>query len=291
MNRSSRVIASGGTITTSGGYKIHTFTSSGTFTVTSGGVVDALVIGGGGGGGGGEKGINNDGGGGGGAGGYIEVSNHTVFTKAYTITVGNGGSGAPDPTGAGLPGNKGEDSVFDIFTAAGGGRGAAENTSGKPGTDWYSVDCSGGSGGGAGAACNHGTLYGGLGNTPSTSPSQGNKGGDTTDNSCSIRCGSGGGGAGGAGSGNTISAGGAGGAGRESSITGTSVSRAGGGGGGGGLTNKPGGSASSGGGAGGNPGYKGADGTANTGGGGGGGGANKGGGNGGSGIVIIRYKI
>lgn len=47
MNRSSRVIASGGTITTSGGYKIHTFTSSGTFTVIFGDVVDALVIGGG----------------------------------------------------------------------------------------------------------------------------------------------------------------------------------------------------------------------------------------------------
>ena len=45
------VAATGGTVTTDGDYKIHTFTTSGTFTVTSGGDVSALVVGGGGGGG------------------------------------------------------------------------------------------------------------------------------------------------------------------------------------------------------------------------------------------------
>jgi len=65
------VTASGGTETTSGDYKIHTFTSPGTFCVSCEGTsagsntVDYLVIAGGGGGG-------NTYGGGGGAGGYRE---------------------------------------------------------------------------------------------------------------------------------------------------------------------------------------------------------------------------
>ena len=45
------VSATGGTVTQSGGYKIHTFTSDGTFTVNSGGDAEYLVVGGGGGGG------------------------------------------------------------------------------------------------------------------------------------------------------------------------------------------------------------------------------------------------
>ena len=57
--------ATGGTITTGGNYKVHTFTSSGTFIITqlgSIGQVDALIIAGGGSG-------SGYGGGGGGAGG------------------------------------------------------------------------------------------------------------------------------------------------------------------------------------------------------------------------------
>ena len=50
-------IATGGTITTAGGYTYHTFTSSGTFTITQGATVgiagDILMVGGGGSGGGG----------------------------------------------------------------------------------------------------------------------------------------------------------------------------------------------------------------------------------------------
>ena len=41
--------ATGGTVTTDGDYKVHTFTSSGTFTVTTGGPMEYLVIAGGGG--------------------------------------------------------------------------------------------------------------------------------------------------------------------------------------------------------------------------------------------------
>jgi len=60
------IVATGGTITTDGDYKIHTFTSSGTFTVTSPGIAQALIVGGGG--NGGQTGTtsgDNDGGGGG----------------------------------------------------------------------------------------------------------------------------------------------------------------------------------------------------------------------------------
>jgi len=59
------ITATGGTITTSGDYKIHKFTSNGTFEVTSGsGNVEYLVVGGGSGGGGSKTG--NAGGAGGG---------------------------------------------------------------------------------------------------------------------------------------------------------------------------------------------------------------------------------
>ena len=65
------IAATGGTVTTSGNFKIHSFTSSGCFQVTSGGnscgsnTVDYLIVAAGGGGAVGERG-----GGGGGAGGY-----------------------------------------------------------------------------------------------------------------------------------------------------------------------------------------------------------------------------
>ena len=67
------ITATGGTITTNGKFKVHTFTSSGTFQITSGaGKVASLVIAGGGGGGG-------VGGGGGGAGGLIYTTPGAVL--------------------------------------------------------------------------------------------------------------------------------------------------------------------------------------------------------------------
>jgi hypothetical protein len=64
------ISATGGTITEAGGFKIHTFTSSGTFSVSSvddGATLEYVIIAGGGAGGG----DNNNSTGGGGAGGYI----------------------------------------------------------------------------------------------------------------------------------------------------------------------------------------------------------------------------
>ena len=104
------VAATGGTVTTvCTNFKVHTFTSPGTFTVTCAGnsagsnTVSYLVVAGGGGGG-----SSGDAGSGGGAGGYREglglndsftgspLRNPTgvpVPAQAYPITVGAGGSG------------------------------------------------------------------------------------------------------------------------------------------------------------------------------------------------------
>ena len=275
------VTATGGTITTSGDFKIHTFLGDGTFTVSDAGnsagsnTVDFLVIAGGGGGGGQL-------GGGGGAGGYRESFPNpasgglSVSAQGYPITVGGGGNPGP----AGHAGGTGGVSTFSTITSAGGGFGGRGPSTGGDGG-------SGGGGYHAGA--------GGSGNTPPVSPPQGNDGGAgdaPTENS------GGGGGAGGAGVDATVPKGGNGGNGATSSINASPVTRAGGGGGGafspGGS--RPGGTGGPGGGGNAGPAGNtpGSNGTTNSGGGGGGatytspGGSI--GGTGGSGIVIIRYK-
>jgi len=295
------IIATGGTITTCGNCKIHTFTGPGTFCVTqladcaAANVVSYVVVAGGGGG-------TCDVGGGGGAGGYREVKSPvtaytaspldgyanapnrvTVTTSPYPITVGAGGAGGSYPPTSQTPGCSGNNSVFSTITSAGGGGGGGGGGSG----------INGGSGGGGYRGCNSG----GSGNTPPVSPAQGRNGGNGGPNS------GGSGGGGGAGcngqGGNADNGGGAaGGCGVYSSITSSPVARAGGGGGGtrsAPSNSSPGGAGGTGGGgagAGGGPtGVDGTPGTANTGGGGGGTtNAPGSGGTGGSGIVIIRYK-
>jgi len=306
--------ATGGTITTDGNFKVHTFTGPGTFCVSCAGnsdganQVDYLVIAGGGGGGGAIN--DHTVGGGGGAGGYRETpgtltcytaspanKNASVVTLAaqgYPITVGGGGTaGIAEP---GRPNfqqqTPGGNSIFSSTTAAGGGQGANYNpSSGRAG--------SGGSGGGGsdfdGTAANNGT-----GNSPPVSPAQGSNGGDATNatpqpapQGPTVAAGGGGGASAVGGTANPNNAG-AGGAGSASGITGSPVTRAGGGGGG---ANDTAGSGGAGGGGGGGQGNAcGSSATVNTGGGGGGasatsGAQNNGAGTGGSGIVIIRYKF
>jgi len=309
------ISATGGTETTSGNYKIHTFTSPGTFTVSSISNVDTarnevsyLVVAGGGGGGG----IL---GGGGGAGGFRESkgptdcytasplegsTNITVATQPYPITVGGGGAGYPAPLYPTMqPGTSGANSVFSTITSAGGGGGG-----GGPGPSNYGLD--GGSGGG-GPGYGTGSASAGDGNTPPVSPPQGNPGGNNPTSPGVPYGAAGGGGAGAAGSnirgsGNEGSNGGNGVATLINPATGepSSCTQYYAGGGGGSTYGVP----SPGGGSGGlggggdakNPGCGSPIvqcGTANTGGGGGGTGeapATVNAGNGGSGIVIIRYK-
>src|SRR6056300_511696 len=108
------IAATGGTVTTSGDYKIHTFTGDGCFVVSCGGnvsgsnLVDYLVVAGGGSGGA----ANAPGAGGGGGAGGFRVSNSyglpaptmsplanptglPVSDTTYPITVGGGGGGSP----------------------------------------------------------------------------------------------------------------------------------------------------------------------------------------------------
>jgi len=293
--------ATGGTITTSGDFKIHTFTSDGCFAVSQvgnpaggGDKVSYVVVAGGGGG-------NT---GGGGAGGFREgkdtpkdsytasplaaaCSGLTVTAATFPISVGGGGA-ASGPS----PAVNGSNSIFSSITSTGGGAAGGPSGPGNPG----------GSGGGAqqGASIPGPArpASGGTGNTPPVSPPQGNAGGSTA--SFDQTGGAGGGGATAAGASSTAppapnlaGLGGAGGAGATSSITGSPVARAGGGSGSQYNPAAPGTPIAGGTGGGGSGGIypsavSGGAGTTNTGGG-GGGGPNAGAG--GSGVVIIRYKF
>lgn len=262
------IAATGGTITEAGGYRIHTFTSSGSFDVTTGGDIQYLVVGGGGAGGT----MFNSGGGGGG--GEVVQGTATVTPGSYAITVGAGGvSGSLDGAAS---------SLDVIATAEGGGRGANVG----PGTD--------GAGGGGGAGANT------LGtNRPGGDGSPGGDGGTGFGHHIfALRSAGGGGGAGAAGGNAAAGVGGAGGAGTPWVVSGSTKHY---GGGGGGATR--GDAAASGGvGGGGHGGYtgtppeaQGADATPNTGGGGGGSVdteppslSNS---SGAAGVVIIRYLI
>jgi hypothetical protein len=262
------VSATGGTITTCGNFKIHTFTGPGSFIVSCAGntlgsnEVDYLVVAGGGG----------TGNGGGGAGGYRTSfpGGTKISTPAttYPITVGGGGTASPGYT-------NGSPSIFSTITSAGGGyAGLSCTANGNPG----------GSGGGGSGLTN---LTAGTGNTPPVSPPQGNNGGAGIVGTSGNRPGGGGGGAGAVGAAGTPGQGGPGGAGSANSITGSSVTYAGGGGGGTFSQAGTGGTGGvGGGGTGGSAGGAGTAGTVNTGGGGGGNSTA-----GGSGIVVIRYKF
>ena len=324
------VVASGGTESTCGDWKIHKFTSPGTFSVTGSGSsgscawnkLDYFVVAGGG---GGSVACAS---GGGGAGGFRESRPSSPVPETWTasplvntsgtlcasvanfpITVGAGGAGGigavlypatPDA----LKGSNGSNSIFSTITSAGGGTGAAPQST--------SYDCTGfpgGSGGGGG----HSGGDGGAGNTPPVTPSQGNPGGKSVPgpagNPAAPSDASGGGGGAGAAGATSGAASMLGAAGVTSSFSGSSVGYSGGGGG----VNRDAGPACTvaanpvGGGGRGGYGPRpmpatqggGVDGTANTGGGGGGGTALNAnfpsrpyapGGAGGSGIVIIRYK-
>ena len=264
-------VATGGSTSTSGGYKYHIFNTSGTFSVTSGSnAAQVLVVAGGGGGGSG----GNSAGGGGGAGGLVYNSSYSLSVGDYTVTVGNGGAGGIRG-GSPAYGVTGDNSVFGSITALGGGGGHYS------GAD---SDASGGSGGG-GAGWN--VYYtGGTGTS-----GQGNDGGSGYNSSVTAYAGAGGGGgSGGVGSNGALATGGNGGAGSNySSIFGTSVGASGwfaGGGGGAGYTIQGTGQA---GGSNGSYGATSSNATANTGSGGGGATGGYSGGAGGSGFVGIRY--
>jgi hypothetical protein len=274
--------ATGGTITTCGNCKIHTFTGPGTFCVSSlagcaaNNEISYMVVAGGGGGGESAVGSGQQAGGGG-AGGFREDKSPvtpytaspldgagpiTVTVTSFPIVVGGGGAGGSGPTGG--PGVDGSNSIFSTITSTGGGGGGTGSNAGTG-----RQGAAGGSGGGSGAS-NSPSLPGGAGNTPPVSPPQGNPGG-----SSAITTGDGGSGGGATGAGDQSPSNGVlnpGGAGATTNISASPVAYSTGGantacgpGNAGGANSGDGGN----GGKGGSPGCGGA---------------------GGSGIVIIRYK-
>tara|TARA_R100000426_G_scaffold22526_1_gene19393 strand:+ start:1333 stop:2712 length:1380 start_codon:yes stop_codon:yes gene_type:complete len=277
--------ATGGTITTSGDFKIHTFTGPGTFCVSTLGngptnpnggpnTVSYLVLAGGGGSQNAPAACGAAAGGG--AGGFREgrditpsytasplvaPAGLTISASPFPITVGGAGAtgGGNQPNTS----NNGSNSIFSSITSAGGGTGSGYNQAGGAG------------GSGGGGSSNGGA--GGAGNTPSVSPSQGNNGGNGSPGSPAW-AGGGGGGAGGNGGNSPGNTGGPAGSGVTTNITASPVGYAGGGNGRGdsgcGSSQTPFGGAS-----------PSADAAANRG---GGGTRTRGAG---SGVVVIRYKF
>ena len=263
------------------------------------GSAQVLIVAGGGGGG-------SDMGGGGGGGGVI-TSNSVALSRgnAYTILVGQGGSGAPAGQGR-VAGSNGSNSSFAGLVAIGGGGGAsnhdgssnpAGNGGSGGGASGGAQSPNGGSGGGGGygggragtgtvGQGNNGSFGiwawypgggGGAGAAGSTNPAHGGRGIENDILGISYYWGGGGGGSGYSNIGGNGGIGGGGGGAVGNTTGGAGYNN--GSAGGGGCTNchaqTPGGNAG-----------------ANTGGGGGGGShynSNNQGGNGGSGIVAFKY--
>ena len=139
---SKNMTATGGTVTTDGDYKIHTFTSNGNFQVTetpkasgvfdlrsqytnkkadkwpegSASLAELLMVGGGGGGGGTSNGWAGNG-----SGGHAyKTTDYGVSAQTYAIVVGSGGSGG---SGYGYGGSAGGNTSFDSNIAQGGNGG------------------------------------------------------------------------------------------------------------------------------------------------------------------------
>ena len=254
----------GGVISYSGGYTIHTFNSNDTYVSISNKNISILVVAGGGSGGG--KRLGNDAGGGG-AGGLYYNGSYFVVVGSYVIVVGAGGIGNNQY------GSNGTNSSFNnsIFVAGGGAGGSSSN--GQIG---------GSGGGGSGDA-----FSGALGIT-----GQGNSGGNISGG-----CGNAGGGGGGAGGGGfngtcpaSVYTGGAGGLCLNFSINGNNTNYSGGGGGTGYNVGGLGACGVGGNGVSGTSGYGGNALGYGSGGGGGGRTSIGVGGNGSGGIVIIKYN-
>ena len=277
-------IATGGTITQSGGNTYHTFASTGSNTLNFNYSIEYIVVGGGA-----SGGVVDDGnwevGGGGGAGGYVNGTTTLIpGSSPIPVTIGQGGAANVGGSSINLLGNPGGSTAFGTVTAYGGGGGGRYNIGGQNGAS---------GGGGSGYGTQHATspgsaIYGSQGNN-------GGYGGGSGDASA----GGGGGGAGGVGGNGVSITGGNGGVGISDTWTGNLRYLAGGGGGSGPRTQYTGETGGTGGLGGGGAGANGGNyptatsGTANTGGGGGGAGgqsnAGKTSGAGGSGVVIVRY--
>jgi hypothetical protein len=208
-----KITATGGTVTDYGGYRVHAFTASSNFTITSG--VDdiqyAILAGGGGGA------SDGNGAGGGGAGGYITGTTVRAASLPYPVVVGAGGA----------IGTIGVSSSVFGYSAIGGGRGGTIGQTGGTGGNGGGGGGFGGSGfgsqgfnggssswfnGGGGAGISAGGLNGGS--NPNETGGNGGAGAATPPSGwLSSQVTRGGGGGGGGGSQGGTSSGGSGGGG------------------------------------------------------------------------------
>ena len=163
------VIATGGTTNDLDGYRIHTFLTSGSFVVSTGGTIEYLVVAGGGSGGGNSS---TRVGGGGGAGGY-RTGTVSLAAGTYAITVGAGGM-AKLVQDSGSDG--GNSSIGSTIVSTGGGAGASVSIN-TPVNGRVGGSGGGGTTGGVGAAGTTGQGNAGGGSGSSGSSSAGTGGG------------------------------------------------------------------------------------------------------------------
>jgi hypothetical protein len=187
--------ATGGTITTYGNYKIHTFLTDATFEITANlnsSTFEVLLVGGGGSGGGTQvidapSTSNTQGAAGGGGGGGVRVETGQTGTVAtYAVVVGEGG-----PSGGSQGGNTKFGSLeIDATDDAGGARGsdASPTGAGNP--------AKGGGAGGGGSWYDGGTANAGNGGNGGSLYNYGGDGGDAMGQSTGGNVTTGGGGGG-----------------------------------------------------------------------------------------------
>ena len=196
------MVATGGSISDSGGYRTHTFTTSGNLSVTYTGLnpsyatVDYILVGGSGGRGTGSSSGPTTGGGGGGGG--VLVGNVTLTTGDVSIFIGSGGSNGPASPAAGFPGTNGGNTTlsspsiaYNIYALGGGGGGGGD-------INGSSIGRPGGNGGGGGIVNSvPGSVDGGGAIRPiiQNATSYGNPGGPGNKNGNTSNGGGGGGGA------------------------------------------------------------------------------------------------
>ena len=154
INAITMPIALGGTSFTVGSYKVHVFSSPGTFILNEPKGLEWVVVGGGGGGSGYSTStytgtspaiskLNGAGGGGGGGKVWWNSAPTNVATGSYSVFVGSGGTGG----GSGIGGSGGSSSFGSFVQSDGGGAGGgAGGASGNLGPGFFP----GGGGGGAG---------------------------------------------------------------------------------------------------------------------------------------------
>ena len=298
----------GNTVTTLGNYRVHTFTSSGTFQVdnsTTATNIEMLLVAGGG-------GTGSYAGGGGGS-EVVWVQSYTINPGSYPIVIGAGGTGTTSQAWSDSRHGTQTTALGQNALPGGGGKSSDDTVPANNGT----LTTVGNGGGGSSRSAGYSGAIGSFQGGASGIRYGGNRGGQTQSGGNSTNQGPNYPGAGGGGAGQSITVdsgatnGSTGGNGIANSINGTNYFWGAGGGGGtyysgtGGNGGTGGGGAGSGGGGGGTGGTGGlnsggnggtgggGNGAANTGSGGGGGRGETTaqGGNGGSGIVIIRYLI